>query len=690
MVSGFLRAKVIFRLVLRLNDAGITIDVTKRRPLLQLHSGQLVRLKITFPAIFRGHQRLATFASPGPVELRTMKNVSNFACQSVLVLSLMLLATHLGCGGSTVRNVNSTDGENSAALTAKVTDAGPSRASASKLKSSSQVEALPDSPLGLAGDRSISSSLLGKAEPTTLSTGKKSAANPNAFPEVSQQEAGVSNQGRSESNMPEGVDKSDRVDPGSQVFEGRPSDSSGKSNDAAPLVDDKLDSLSAVTTDRFGIPSVKTTNDGYKPQRKLGPGNIVSVDWERCQAAGLRYVQTRHFTLITDHPADPIIDDFGKVFEQAVPQWIEFFSADARRFRDWHVTCFLIVDIEKFKVAQLLPPANLLPGGRLPPGGWEYGNQIWVNRHPGTYYNRHMLLHEGTHAFCYYNFGTLGPIWLAEGLAEHLALHRWNDGKLEMAARVVDKNELAYWGRVKLIQDAYRTGIPKSFQEVMALPISAFPQTEAYAWSWAAVNMLDTHPMLKSEFRTALKGLGTNRPDSISRSLLHESSLNVEQLEAQWQVMTKEMQYGYDLQRSAIQWKEAKALTTASQSLKVPADGAWHSTGLNLPTGRWKIQSKGSFQIAKEGNNAWISEPEGITIAYVHGQPLGQLQYALVGRKAFFQGMTELSNAQPAGELVEFPASGEELFLRINDLPNRLDDNQGEVEVVIQKVTSEP
>lgn len=588
---------------------------------------------------------------------------------------LLLILVPIGCGGADATNADSGQGNSSKAAPLQAIVTSPSTGgvnSAKTSKSESQVDELPDSPQGL--ETGSSSSMSIRTQPTQKSAVSK---------ETSVEKLGMSASPKNR-NVVQSKAAGDDGSTANTSADGRtnvvtdPDIANSSSQDAATAEQTPVEK-------RFRIPSVRTTNDGYKPERRLGPSEIVKVDWDRCQAAGLRYVQSKHLTLITDHPVDQTIDEFGNVFDQAVPQWIEFFSADARRFKAWHVTCFMIVDIGKFQAAKLLPPANLLPGGKLPPGGWEYGNQIWVNRHPGTYYNRHMLLHEGTHAFSYYNFGNLGPIWLSEGVAEHLAVHRWNEDKLVLAARVTDKDELAYWGRVKLIQDAYKTGIPKSLQEVMSLPQSAFPQTEAYAWSWAAVNMLDTHPILKADFRNSLKRLGSNDSNSISQKLMKQSSLTADQLEAQWQVMTKEIEYGYDMQRAAIDWKEAKVLTSPSQSLRMPADGAWHSTGFKLPKGSWKIESSGSYQVAVEDSQAWIAQPEGITVKYIHGQPIGQLQYALVGQKAFFQGMTELSNAQPVGQSVEFQASGEALFLRINDHPSHLDDNEGEVEVTIQK-----
>lgn len=431
---------------------------------------------------------------------------------------------------------------------------------------------------------------------------------------------------------------------------------------------------------------LKDDSDPYLPRRKLGPLTAVDVDVARLGEFGLRHSESDHLRLITDLPEADVPADFHAIFTQAIGQWVAFCEADSRRFEKWQLTCFLIVDEAKFQNAGLLPAKSLLPAGTLPPGGWQVGNQIWVRQHQGPYYTRHMLLHEATHAFFAFNYGALGSPWLAEGLAEYFAVHRWADGKLQMAARVVDKNELPYWGRVKLIRDAYQTGQPKSLLEVIKFPPNAFPHTESYAWSWAAVSLFAAHPQLKGPFSAQLRKLGQISDTQWNRELVEALALDRRQLETQWQVDTTTLQYGHDFSRTAIQWQESKLADANEYQFTLPADGAWHATGWRLPTGQWEIVADGTYQVAKSEETSWNAQPNGITIRYVLGAPLGQVQYALQGDPAILQGLSELTNPLPVGVRTVVQTTGEELFLRVNDSPNQLEDNLGQVAIVIRRL----
>ncbi|MDP1564543.1 MAG: DUF1570 domain-containing protein [Pirellulaceae bacterium] len=425
--------------------------------------------------------------------------------------------------------------------------------------------------------------------------------------------------------------------------------------------------------------------DPFLPKRKLGPLELVDVQVAPLLEFGLRHSESKHLRLITDLPEAEIPTEFHAVFEQAIGQWTEFCGADPRRFADWRLTCFLVVDEVKFQRAKLFPGAGQLPQGKLPPGGWQYGNQVWVRQQLGPYYTRHMLLHEATHAFFAFNFGALGSPWLAEGLAEYFAVHRWADGRLQLAARVTDKDELPYWGRVKLIRDAFQTGQPKTLLEVMKFPPAAFPQVESYAWSWAAVSLYAGHPKLRPAFLAQVQKLGQMTDTQWNRELLEAVPLSRLQLETQWQVDTMSLQYGHDFARTAIQWRDVKVADQSEYQLTLPADGAWHSTGLRLATGEWVVTTTGSYQVAQTEMGPLISEPDGVTIRYALGAPMGQVQFALQGDPAILQGMSELTKPRPLSVRAVMQSTGEELFVRVNDLPSHLEDNQGQITIVIRR-----
>ena len=85
----------------------------------------------------------------------------------------------------------------------------------------------------------------------------------------------------------------------------------------------------------------------------------------------------------------------------------------------------------------------------------------------------------------------------------------------------------------------------------------------------------------------------------------------------------------------------------------------------------------------------WPCQSNGITINYYRGQPLGMLQAGLLssaGTTAKAQ-IAGLLNPVPIGISSEFTASSSGLLcLRINESPASLDDNQGALEVRVEKL----
>ena len=94
-------------------------------------------------------------------------------------------------------------------------------------------------------------------------------------------------------------------------------------------------------------------------------------------------------------PSDEI-DALSGVFDQAVGQWCADFGIDEQAHADWQVRRYLMKDPAKFRAAGLVPAD--LPRFNT---GYARARELWLIEQPNTYYRRHLLLHEGTHAFMY-------------------------------------------------------------------------------------------------------------------------------------------------------------------------------------------------------------------------------------------------------------------------------------------------
>jgi hypothetical protein len=402
------------------------------------------------------------------------------------------------------------------------------------------------------------------------------------------------------------------------------------------------------------------------------PGELAAA------AAGLRSVAGKHLTLFTDLPLTAEIESLPTIFDAAVPQWRDYFGIGERRTRDWRLTGFLMGDRRRFQAAGVLP-------GDLPPflHGYCRGNEIWFDDQPSDYYRRHLMLHEGVHGFMLTLLGGAGPPWYMEGTAELLATHRWQDGQLTVNYFPENRDVVPYWGRVKLVQDEVAAGRSLSLSEVFRLDSRAHLKNEAYGWCWAAAALLDAHPRFKDRFRSLKREVNRN-DDRFSQRFERQLGPELAELEADWRQFVGELDYGYDVERSAIRRIEAKALSAAGEMVVIAAAAGWQSSGILIQAGeKVSIAASGKYQVGDDPK-PWLCEPQGVTIEYHRGNPLGMLM-AAVAPASTGEASSPLQDI-PIGARRElsFKTSGV-LYFRINEASAGLKDNRGELSIAVAR-----
>jgi hypothetical protein len=399
-------------------------------------------------------------------------------------------------------------------------------------------------------------------------------------------------------------------------------------------------------------------------------------DAERLKAHGIRRVAGEHIVLFTDHPADAEVDALPRYFDQAYPQWCDYFGKPEEKTKPWRVNAFLIVDRDRCRAAGLLPEG-------LPPflNGYALGLDLYLYEQTSPYYRRHLLLHEGTHAFMEFAWGGLGPPWYAEGIAELLATHAIDDGKLRLQHYPRNNDELRGLGRIRLIQNAVEAGERLTIGDVMAYGSDAHLKTDAYAWSWALAALLESRPSWRTAFRAQREHLyGGDFNPRLAGQLGNE----LPELHDSWAVFTSEITHGYDLDRAAIVFAPGKTAVKAATTVKAEAVRGWQSTGLKLAAGTtYQFSATGQCEIARTAV-PWPSEPRGVSVRYYRGRPLGRL--LAVVRPDKFDLQTPSPFLTPLdigpGAKLTSPIDGT-LYLRINDSPAELADNQGEYTVQV-------
>ena len=344
----------------------------------------------------------------------------------------------------------------------------------------------------------------------------------------------------------------------------------------------------------------------------------AELDDESLRDAGFRKLSSKHLTLYTDLPKSEEVDALPGIFDQAVPQWAQFFDSDPKRLTTWHVEACLMKNSQRFVEYRLMP--QNLPDFKY---GLQRHDRLWVHEQPSAYYRRHLLLHEGTHAVMNRIFGRVGPVWYREGIAEMLGTHQYQNGKLTLNVFPRHRDEVEYWGRIKIIHDDIENNGIRQIAEIVGTPTRAFVNSDAYGWSWALQSFLYQRPEYK-ELRRSMFDAMLLSDRRVTETFLAGFQKQRAELDYDWNLYIEHLDYGYDSSNETITFAPEKVpLPDEIVTVKVDTAKPWQSTGLIVPPNtEIEIAARGRYQLVEEKANspAWICEPQGVTIEYYQGR----------------------------------------------------------------------
>lgn len=354
-----------------------------------------------------------------------------------------------------------------------------------------------------------------------------------------------------------------------------------------------------------------------------------------------------HLRLTSDVADEPLLKDLVASFDAAVPQWLAFWGVPAKRASDWKITGYLMRNTDTFRRSGTLPAS--IPSFK---NGFATGTTIWVKFQGSNYYNRHLILHEGVHALAIELFGGNGPSWYMEGTAELLATHRDHPieplepaaGLLAQAINPFRINELPthrdespMWGRYRIVRQRRQAGTLPTLASVLKLPTDLAGDVDSYTWCWAAAMMLTAYPDTREAFLSAAKQ-GRDQSPAFTTRFFREISGQWPAIRGRWRVWLDDLQYGFDPKRSLVNLStkdpryDGRPLT-----LDIDAGRGWQSAGAWFSKGTLRVQTEGQCVIVAKENlendteapvmvRDWVSTPNGITVHYHRGYPIGQLQ----------------------------------------------------------------
>jgi hypothetical protein len=416
-------------------------------------------------------------------------------------------------------------------------------------------------------------------------------------------------------------------------------------------------------------------DDDFSETRTHAAPNFRAIDDARVAAAGIRKLAGKRLTLYTDVPQSPVVDELPRVFDAAFPQWCDLLGIEASNHDAWQMRGFLMTDRARFEAVGLCP-------AEIPQflNGYTRRHEFWWYDQASDYYRRHLMLHEGTHGIMFTLQKSGGTAWYMEGVAELLATHRWHDGKLTLAYFPRLPGEVPKLGRIETIQRDIKNENGFSLREVLDLKNAAFSKVEPYAWTWATAAFLHEHPRYRDRFRQVMR---TRAGDDLNDKLRQAYADDSRELAVEWQVFIADLAHGYDFDRTKLDLTDGKPIAGGQfVKINIAADRGWQNTGVLVEAGKnYKLTASGRYQLATDPK-PWISEPNGVTIRYHRGQPLGTL-VAVINSESPDGGSSLVKpEVIGTGTTISPKATGT-LFLKINDSPGELSDNDGSAAVGI-------
>lgn len=352
---------------------------------------------------------------------------------------------------------------------------------------------------------------------------------------------------------------------------------------------------------------------------------------------------------------------------------------------EFQVTGYLMADKELFRKAGLLP-------ADLPPflNGRHHGQEFWVNEQETDYYRRHLVIHEFTHCFMFAFPDVQIPGWYAEGMAELFGTHRIDArGRYEFRVMPDRPERFDGLGRIPLVRAQIAEGRWKSLEDLERLKAKEFLNNTAYGWSWAICAFLDGHPRYCERFRELGKH---TQGGEFEETRVRLFTPDLAELRTEWALFTHQLQFGYDLTRAAIDFERGKPLGPGNSrpALGVVANRGWQPSGIVLEQGhKYEITARGEVTLAKRPK-PWISQPQGISILYAEGHPIGTLLAAIHREPAAKEADEAMLKEIVVGRHALFVASTSgTLYFRINDHWDSLADNEGRYQVVVRQLPAD-
>ncbi len=361
-----------------------------------------------------------------------------------------------------------------------------------------------------------------------------------------------------------------------------------------------------------------------------------------------RDVRSAHFLLHTD-----ISDRQARILRDKLETMYGLLAKYFGRRPRQVIRCFVVRDPAQW------PPGTFPPEAQVK---IARGEGVTIHRRLGDQVqaivyscDEHTVVqHEAVHAFCALTFGSTGPTWYAEGIAE-----LGNYWKPNQVAVDVPPIVITY----------LKTSRPKTLAEIVAPGQITGDSWQAYAWRWALCYLLMNNPNYSPRFRALGIGLMSGRRGVSFQSVYGPVA---RQISFEYDFFVRHVDNGFRADLVAWDWKTRfRSLRSgARRTVTVKAKAGWQATGVLVRAGeQYRYRAAGTWKIDPlEPLNA-------------DGRPDGQGR--LVGVLWDDYRLSEPFELGREGTWTA-PANGR-LFVRCRDSWAALGDNSGQVQLTIRR-----
>ncbi|WP_437194570.1 hypothetical protein [Planctomicrobium sp. SH527] len=432
--------------------------------------------------------------------------------------------------------------------------------------------------------------------------------------------------------------------------------------------------------------SVSAQTSADVPQRVYRDDDIrPKRDDAKATALGIRKYESKHLLLYSD--IDPVVaSQLPAIVDQAYVAWTQYFGElpPARDGSAYQITGYLMEDEGLFRDAGMQPAGFVMANF-----GRQFGREFWMREQKNPYYRRHLLIHEATHAFMTTLPSMLPPLWYLEGMAEFFGTHTMDEnGRVQFGVFPQTSPQFPGLGRIEIIHEELYYNRIAGLHRLGTFTSEEFSKERSvpYSWSWAVCAFLENHPRYHDRFRVLGQHLEAREFQRKMSELFEKDRLL---LSAEWYEFAQRVDYGFDVAANAFVPADPRPWPSGNEAtVDVSANQGWQSTGGILKAGdTLEFTATGQVILNSQVTPPWVSEPQGITLDYSGGYPIGQLLVGLlpIDSESTTAGQEHLT-VMKGGASGTFKAeSDSELWFRVNDVGNGLKDNQGGYQVRIRR-----